>query len=231
MFLRGHEATFTVAKTLEALQLPYDAEMVLVDMPIGLTDDAVHREVETEVRTLLSPHKTSSVFPVPCREAVYASSWEAACKANENNPKLNCGVNKQTFGICRKIKELDVFLRAHPEWVPRVREAHPELCFAGLNAESGGPLALESKKKDALGQDDRLALLQAHLPTAASIYEKMVRNTLHKQVQRDDAIDALCLAVTAQLGSLNGFERVPRQTAIDAYQLPIELLYVNANTL
>ena len=56
------------------------AKRILIDIPIGLLRDET-RQLESEVRRLLGPRR-SSVFPVPCLEAVYADDYSAANQIN-----------------------------------------------------------------------------------------------------------------------------------------------------
>ena len=48
------------------------ANLILIDIPIGLPSIS-HRTCDTRARRFLGPGKTSSVFPPPCRETLYAS--------------------------------------------------------------------------------------------------------------------------------------------------------------
>jgi len=52
--------------------------------------------------------RKSSIFPVPCREAVYAETYEKACEVN----KLLTGklISKQAWNIVPKIRDVDRFL-------------------------------------------------------------------------------------------------------------------------
>ena len=158
-----------------------DADAVFIDIPLGLPN-AKPRAADRLARQLL-PGRTSSVFPVPCREAVYASTWETACAANE--ARLGRRLSKQSWNICNKIREADELREA------RLFEAHPELCFQAL---AGKPL-MHSKKR-AEGHAERLALLPADFRVA---YEYALRSWPRKEVARDDILDACALASTAPL--------------------------------
>ena len=51
------------------------ARLILIDIPIGLVDSGIHERIcDKEARTLLGPPRSSSVFPVPSRPAVYSES-------------------------------------------------------------------------------------------------------------------------------------------------------------
>ncbi len=118
------------------------AELVLVDVPIGLrTASSEKRPCDDAARDLLSPTRHSSVFPVPIRAAVHADSYGMAKTVQEERTDGSLGV--QSWNIADNIAELDTFLReTAPEAVGTVREAHPEVCFCALD---GGSPAQYSK--------------------------------------------------------------------------------------
>ena len=57
------------------------AELLLVDIPIGLPETGAERACDLMARRLLGPRK-SSVFPVPVRQAVHAPTYQEACDLN-----------------------------------------------------------------------------------------------------------------------------------------------------
>ena len=163
---------------------------LLVDIPMGLTPSAPRR-LDAEMRRLsLNP---SSVFPVPCREAVYAETYEAANA--RNHMRYGRKISKQAFGICPKIREMDELLRGKPELVGRVFESHPELCFQ-LIANERLP-----KKKNTEGFLRRIMSLENEHERLADICSVVV-NALERfprgQVAEDDILDALVLLLTAR---------------------------------
>jgi predicted RNase H-like nuclease len=58
-------------------------------------------------RRILKARK-SSIFPVPCREAVYMESYEKACEVNEKLTGKR--ISKQAWNIIPKIRDVDSFL-------------------------------------------------------------------------------------------------------------------------
>ena len=114
-----------------------DAQLVLVDIPIGLPQGGEGRDCDREARKLLGRPRGSSVFPTPTRPTVnqaakspgdYRGAVEIErCFAGK-------GINKQTFAIAPKIAEVDkVLLDRDASAPPPVREVHPEICFWALN--------------------------------------------------------------------------------------------------
>ena len=114
------------------------AALILVDIPIGLRQgsrrkgsmERQERRCDKEARKLLGARR-ASVFRVPCRPAVYASSYDQAIARNEK--LTGTRIFRATWNIVGKIREVDEFLSSNPEARNSVREIHPELCFWSLN--------------------------------------------------------------------------------------------------
>ena len=152
-----------------------DATEIFIDIPLGLPS-VEPRTADRLARKILKG-RASSVFPVPCRAAVYADSWEQACVENERS--LGRRLSKQSWNICNKIREADNL--GHP----LLREAHPEICFQHL---AGGPLA--QGKKHPAGRAERLAALpEAYRQT----YADAVACWRRKALAHDDILDACAL--------------------------------------
>ncbi|HKJ75685.1 MAG TPA: DUF429 domain-containing protein [Gammaproteobacteria bacterium] len=198
----------------EELMATYpDAAPALIDIPIGLPESGP-RQCDQEARRLLGP-RGRSVFPVPCRGAVHAPDYATACRRNER--ALGRRLNRQTWNICPRIAEVDTFLRAHPEKIGILREAHPELAFSALNR--GRPMPHSKKTPEGLAE--RRAVLRTHLPAADAIFEEATACFRRKDLARDDILDALVLAVAAR-GPLIA---VPEEPETDTFGLPMEIAY------
>lgn len=158
---------------------------ILVDIPMGLLDNQ-ERNVEPAARKLLGSRR-SSVFPVPCRDAVYASSYREACLINLQ--QLGKKISMQAWNICPKIREADAVRRRHPV---EVYESHPELDFALL-----GDTPMMNGKKTPEGINERLALLESILPGAPQLFHESVARYPRSRLARDDIVDAMALVATA----------------------------------
>jgi predicted RNase H-like nuclease len=114
------------------------------------------------------------------------------------------------------IREVDDFLGETEEAVGLVREAHPELCFWALN----GGETVKSKKQTQEGYEERLSVLREVDKTAG---EAVVEGTEEygDEADRDDVVDAVALAVTAQ-GDL---ETLPEEPPRDERGLPMEMVH------
>jgi predicted RNase H-like nuclease len=124
-----------------------------IDMPIGLPDAGV-RESDAQLRRFLGP-RHASVFSTPPRAVLAASTYpEALALARDIDGR---GISKQAFNLLPKVRELDALI--DPSLNEVIVEVHPESSFAAM---AGAPLA--SRKKQATGRLERIALLEANLP-------------------------------------------------------------------
>ncbi|QNO15923.1 DUF429 domain-containing protein [Alkalicella caledoniensis] len=116
-----------------------NCDSYLMDMPIGLVESRNELRPDLLVKKELG-RKGSSIFQVPCRQAVYA---EDKVRARESNIQvLGKSLSEQTLGIVKGIRQVDEFLFTNPAWKNRLLESHPEFCLAKLN---GGQPVLEHK--------------------------------------------------------------------------------------
>ena len=165
-----------------------NASRILVDIPIGLTDDRP-RHLEFVVRSLLK-RKSASVFPVPCRQAVYAQDYQQACRINFS--RFGKKISRQAWNICPRIRDMDQFLQGNEPAQSIVGESHPELVFAIL---AGNELTTSKKKPQGAAQ--RLDILSAYNDSLAGIYEHACAAYARKDVARDDILDAMALFIAA----------------------------------
>jgi len=211
----GAVRTRVVPEFAAIASAPEAPAVIAVDMPIGLPAriGPGGRGPERAVRPLLGKRQ-SSVFPVPSREAVYASSYPDACRialATSDPPR---SVQKQLFLIGRRIREVDIALRTDPALAARVFETHPELAFWRLNGER--PLAVPKKVKAGLALRRRL-LIAAGFPRA------VVQAPPPKGAGHDDLLDALaCAAIARRIhaGIARSFPDAPQR---DDYGLPMAI--------
>lgn len=200
-----------VFETLEQMIEETGATRAVIDMPIGLPEYQ-DRGVETLARAQLGPRK-ASVFNVPIRSAVYASTFEAACALNfEAKGKK---ISLQSWHLCPKIKELDALLRQDQSLQERMFEAHPELAFAVLN---GSPMV--ASKKCAQGQNERIAVLKRCGIPAEVVIQTVYQDFRKSDLQIDDVLDALVLFWVAKCGG----QPITDDAVIDEFGIPANLL-------
>jgi len=195
-----------------------DSRLILIDIPIGLRDSGSNeRSCDKPARRLLGRKRGSSVFPVPCRVAIYANVTEAS---DINKRLTDRRLSKQVLGIIPKIKEVDELLSADMTARSRIREIHPEICFWALN----GKESMTFSKKDERGIQERKEVLISVYPYCGDIFNYAEREYLRKEVARDDILDALVAAVTASKEK-QGLSTIPENPVFDSKGLPMEMVY------
>lgn len=177
----------------------------LIDMPIGLPSSINHIRPDSAARKIISP-RTSTIFPTPCRMSVYA---DTVAEMYENNKAcLGKSLPPLSVAIIPKMREVDSFLCEHEEYKNKIMESHPEVCFARLNG-----VVVMSKKSTDEGFAERINILKKHLPDL-SVHDIKQKSREFK-CNEDDIVDAICLAVTAQLYALEETEVIPGCPDID----------------
>jgi predicted RNase H-like nuclease len=192
------------------------SDLTLIDIPIGLQSSGnEERACDRAARRLLGP-RASSVFPVPCRQALSSEVYQEGSAINYRITGRK--LSRQSWGIVRKIAETDRLIRKLPDR-GKLREMHPEVCFRSLNL--GQPM--EHNKKKPLGQAERLTLLGRYLPQAHAIVDKARARWLKKDLATDDILDALVGAVSAS--HRETLISLPSTTERDEFGLNMEIVY------
>ena len=193
------------------------AALILVDIPIGLPEAANDRDCDRAARKVLG-RRRASVFPVPCRPAVYAPNYDAALRINEHLTGKR--IFRATWNLMPRMRQADELLLAEPQARKIMREAHPEVLFWGLN--QGRPMAWA--KKSAAGEAERVEVLRKVYPRAEALFVEL-RETLPKgSAAPDDLLDALAAAVTGLVGGRE-LKTLPENPERDAHGLPMEMVY------
>lgn len=204
-----------------------DADQILIDIPIGLPyrPELTPRPCDEKARQFVSASRNSTVFDVPCREAVRTSEHETALTKNVKHLDDDT-LGPQKWGLADRIHEADVFMR-RTDTDEIVRESHPEVCFTALTPDD----SMESSKNTDLGQRDRLEMLEVLDPRLFEAFcEERARIEAKPAWKRrigknmlDDIIDAMVLAFTAMKGSANEFTVLGGER--DEVDLPMEIVY------
>jgi len=144
----GHFARAEFSPTFAELLIHLaDAQIIAVDIPIGLPDGSDPRAADIKARKLLG-RRRSSVFTTPPRVVLEAPSYRKANRLSKQ--RFGRGISAQSYALRRKILEVDACAAEDD----RIYEVHPEVCFAEMNC---GPLT--HSKKSWHGQRARLRLL------------------------------------------------------------------------
>lgn len=202
----GEDFTHVLAETA-------GCDMVCVDIPIGLSDNAFPRQCDIEATRLLGPARGKSVFRAPVRSCLTEDDYSAA---NAISRKVcGKGLSKQSFGIMAKIREVDELM--DPMVQRRVREIHPEVCFWALN--SGKPM--QHNKKTVPGQAERHNLLIDVLPNL----DELLAKAPSRGYVMDDAYDAVAAGWTAAQAVIGKGATLPEEPPVDARGLRVEMVY------
>jgi predicted RNase H-like nuclease len=193
---------------------------ICIDVPIGLLDSVGYRPCDIKAREILGPTRASSVFMAPARYMLAAAGDYPAIRRlveqeRKDNPSAR-GLSAQSAGIAPKVKEVDEWVRAHPESHEWFFECHPELSFHAL---VGGDIPYA--KSSAAGLLSRLRILK---PVFRDAEERIASTPWPaKLVGLSDLLDAYAALATAiacargvqqTLGGGRDSENVPMQMAI-----------------
>jgi predicted RNase H-like nuclease len=205
-------SSHSVERTFAALGDRYQgASLILVDIPIGLPDGSEERACDKSARKCLGKPRSSSVFPVPCRDALSATDPSAV-----NETITGRRLTRQTLAILDKIREVDTYLRTQGGR-HLVRETHPEVCFWALN----GKRAMHHHKGSKDGIAEREAILRSAFPASNDAIGELLAVYPRSGLSHDDILDALVAAVTARAK----VRTLPPDPPRDRHGLAMEITY------
>lgn len=187
------------------------ADMIAVDMPIGLPDSG-ERGCDLLARKKLGP-RASSIFLglrrplLDFRDYAEANAWAKTDGA---------GLSVQAWNILEKIRELDKVMT--PEAQARIRETHPELAFDNLN---GAPVQHPKRLREGLAERQEILRRNGfgRLPAWLGILDR-------QHAAPDDLFDACALSLVAQRMLRGEAKRLPEDDPPrDARGLKMEIWY------
>jgi threonine dehydratase len=210
----------TFACVEDVVDAPQRPAVVAVDMPLGLPEqiEGPGRLPEQQVRGLLGGRQ-SSVFSIPARSAVFAETYDEACRIAAAASSPSRKVSRQGFMLFPKIRELDLLLRSRPELAERIYEVHPEVAFWSMNGEQ--PLD-EPKKVKGRPYGPGLALRRSLL-LRAGLPEDLVGSEAPPGAAQDDVLDALAGLVVALKIAQGQGRSFPESPERDAHGLPVAI--------
>src|SRR5262249_2304977 len=141
-----------------------------------------------------------------------AKSWNDACMRSRASAPHGKAINKQTFAILPKIKEIDDLLKVRPELRDIVREVHPEVCFAEL---VGKPMI--HRKGTVEGREERKRALTRIFPNLRAIEDAGRKQRL----PIEDLLDATVACWSAIRLAAGKGRSLPQTVALDATGLPM----------
>ncbi len=191
-----------------------DFDEFFVDMVIGLPSNKDHVRPDTYARRIIK-ERGATIFPAPCRQAVYADTVGEAYEENERI--LGKKFTPLTVGIIPKMREVDTFLQNNPGFKNVIKESHPEVCFARMNGRT-----MQSKKSEIDGMEERINLLAGYISKISSSKISAMAKSMKCNV--DDILDAICLAVTANIAAQGYVESIPENPMKDETGLLMQMM-------
>lgn len=203
----------------DAINLTYNPTSLIIDIPIGLPENYRENSKRPDIpaRIMLSGSRKSSIFPVPCRQAVYSNSLEEAQSINKLTVKKS--MTLQSYGIAKYIREVDCFLNDFPEYKNNLIESHPEVIYTVLNHG----VSVDASKKTPQGLNERIDILAKFYPKATTL-KKLLQSGVYPKSIHDDIVDAFSLAVAGYLGSKNGYRTIPVAPETDNRGLLMQMI-------
>jgi predicted RNase H-like nuclease len=196
-----------------AIALVTDASLVLAQVPIGLREEGEEeRSCDPPARRAIG--RPSSVFPVPCRRALYEPDYDKASALNQRLTGRKLAT--QTWSLAQRIREVDQYLTQRTPGKPSVREMHSEVAFWALNHQK--PLRYNQRSRE--GAAERAAILLRHMRES----EAPLRRLRDGPVPYVKWVIAIAAAFTASAGP-DALRTFPDAPDLDAKGLPMEMVF------
>jgi predicted RNase H-like nuclease len=196
----------------QLLALLEATSVIAVDIPIGLPTSG-ERACDRMARKLLGAPRASSVFPAPIWAVTNETDYTVACAKHRDADGR--ALSKQAFAILPKIVEVNQLVLNQAALQDRVREIHPELCFAVWN----GGRAMQHRKSDPAGAAERERLIDREWPGARF---GVLRSLGRSGWQPDDLNDAFA-ALWSATRIASGVAKVFKSQATDQHGLRMEM--------
>lgn len=193
-------------------KIPFDS--CLIDMVIGLQGNEEQIRPDAIARKILKG-RASTVFPAPCRKAVYGETKEERLAANVQ--VLHKKFTSQTDAIIPKMREVDEFLQANSHYKNVIQESHPEVCFARLKGS-----VLMTSKHDSDGIRERATVIGTYLPEVTEDWISSCSREM--KCKEDDVVDSICLAIVANLMLQGRTETIPSEPMTDDTGLLMQMV-------
>jgi predicted RNase H-like nuclease len=190
------------------------ADRILVDMPIGLSEN--ERRTCDEAASRFLGSRASTIFFAPARETLEIEEYRVA--SEKNKELTGYGLSKQSWHIVSHIRQLNAVMTDNPEAPYYVLESHPEVCFAAFKGE-----VIAYSKKTEEGLEERLEVLRYWYPHADEVVNTALAEHSRSYMGHDDILDALVLALAAEYS----LTYLPADTAMpkDTKGLPMVIHY------
>lgn len=204
--LTGRSVRLLALDDMDAILAVPDADLVAIDMPIGLSESG-RRVCDDDARRLLA-RAGSSVFPAPLRPVLDAVDYADACRISI--AASGKALSKQAWNLMTSIRQLDDALGDPPS--ERVVEVHPELAFRAIDPRVTDP------KVTARGAMQRLTALRSVMDVEDAL------RTAPPRVPMVDALDA-CAAAWSAARLASGVGECVGDGTIDSCGRPMRICW------
>ncbi|MEG0774474.1 DUF429 domain-containing protein [Clostridium sp.] len=194
-----------------------DSDIFLVDLPIGFIQGSnEERSCDVEARKLVLMHNDFDLLPVPCREAIYCSSFGVA---NIINKRLTGRkVPTRIWDVVDKIKELDSFLTESKDYREKFKECNCEIGYLILN---GRPMV--NSRTTLAGYNERRNVLKKIYPEIDGILDYTIDTFRRRDLKVENVLDAVCLALHGIIGFKQGFLKLPNFAEYDDHGIRMQI--------
>ena len=189
------------------------SQLTLIDIPLGLEENKSSRICDIDLKKILGK-KASSVFNAPIYDLLKAKTYEEACSLSFN--KTGKKISLQAWYLIPKIRDANNFLQKSKN-KELLKEFHPETGFYILNKCK----QLNHSKKTENGINERLEILSEFID-AKNMFNQICKNTLRKDLAKDDIVDAMCNAVNGKFSA--ELKSIPVEPEIDKNEIKKEIL-------
>ncbi|NGP88400.1 DUF429 domain-containing protein [Fodinibius halophilus] len=215
-----HAGYWLLESDKELKEFLEEFDRTFIDVPIGLSPSEYVRKCDDELRDVLGPDYQASVFNPPIRPALHAPTYgEASMTSYEETGKK---ISIQAWNITPNIRTIDQFLQNSEELREKVFESHPELLFRILNGDN----SILQKKATKKGLRHRLKLLKDQSKFADDFFRDIKEEYRRNQVDEDDIVDAMALALFALKSLEKEIKTLPDDPPEDETGLPMAIHYV-----
>lgn len=199
--------------------------LALIDIPLGLKARGPEERLCEPLARMKLQQRRSSVFPVPARAVLYEAK-DPVSASQINFERTGKKISRQTWNICPKMREADMFLLDRPALAGRVVESHPELCFAALT-EGRALCYAKTARVDGCkaGLEERALVLKKYWKHPEAVYPAFAKR-YPGTAKADDLLDAMVLAVSARLiTEKDAWCSLPENPPFDERGIPMRMVY------
>jgi predicted RNase H-like nuclease len=194
-----------------------DSDLFLVNLPIGLTQGTIEeRSCDVEARKLLLMYNDFDLMAIPCREAIYCSSFGVANIVNKRLTGRK--IPTRIWDVVDKIRELDTFLTENKDYREKFKECNCEIGYLILN---GRPMI--NSKTTLAGYNERRNVLKKFYPNIDGILDYTIKTFRRKDLKVENVLDAVCLNLHGIIGLERGFLKLPDFLEYDEHGIRMQI--------